>query len=170
VLSLQTPSPAFSFFDFPWSPSIRSGTGSDDSKDSDYLAFREGRTFMNITFKRLGMLALLGWCLKTQAVCAQAPVAAQPPQAPQNQVPMVVTDGGAVATEAPRPGPLKRFLNSYGLGCHSSHNDYGCGSFWSEFAFVFGSCRSFFGEESCTHSPRHFGTGSDGAQKCGCGN
>jgi hypothetical protein len=37
-------------------------------------------------------------------------------------------------------------------GCWSHHNSFGCGSCLSEYKFVFGSCRSFFGEP-CMHGP-----------------
>jgi hypothetical protein len=35
-------------------------------------------------------------------------------------------------------------------GCWAQHNTFGCGSCKSEFNFVFGSCRTFFGEP-CQH-------------------
>jgi hypothetical protein len=48
----------------------------------------------------------------------------------------------------------RRFFNNLGLGCWTHHDQFGCSSFWSEFRFVFGSCRSFFGEPCAQGPPR----------------
>jgi hypothetical protein len=48
------------------------------------------------------------------------------------------------------PGPVCTWLR--GLGCWSHHNCYCCGSFYSEWVFVFGSCKEFFGEP-CLKAP-----------------
>ena len=37
-------------------------------------------------------------------------------------------------------------------GCWATHNGYGCGSFRSNMVFIFGSCRSFYGEP-CRKGP-----------------
>ncbi|MCI0379265.1 MAG: hypothetical protein L0215_16775 [Gemmataceae bacterium] len=42
-----------------------------------------------------------------------------------------------------------------GIGCYAHHNELGCGSFCSEMTFIFGSCRTFFGEQ-CIPNPPHF--------------
>jgi hypothetical protein len=39
------------------------------------------------------------------------------------------------------------------LGCWASFNGYSCGSLESECAFVFGSCRTFFGEPCLKQPP-----------------
>jgi hypothetical protein len=39
------------------------------------------------------------------------------------------------------------------LGCWASFNGYGCSSLHSELAFVFGSCRTFFGEPCLKGAP-----------------
>ena len=44
------------------------------------------------------------------------------------------------------------FLNKHGLGCYAHHDQIGCSSFHSEFRFIFGSCRAFFGEP-CNRGP-----------------
>jgi hypothetical protein len=38
------------------------------------------------------------------------------------------------------------------FGCWATHNGYGCGSFRSDAVFIFGSCRSFYGE-ACRKGP-----------------
>jgi hypothetical protein len=38
------------------------------------------------------------------------------------------------------------------LGCYAHHNDYSCGSLHSEWTFLFGSCRQFYGER-CLKAP-----------------
>ncbi|MCI0743461.1 MAG: hypothetical protein L0Y72_30915 [Gemmataceae bacterium] len=42
-----------------------------------------------------------------------------------------------------------------GIGCYAHHTELGCGSFCSEMTFIFGSCRTFYGEE-CIPNPPHF--------------
>lgn len=78
---------------------------------------------------------------------AQTPPSAQPPE--------ISTPAGPENREnrAAR-GPVQRSLNSHGLGCWSHHTQMGCGSFCSEFRFIFGSCRSFFGDR-CIPNPPH---------------
>jgi hypothetical protein len=49
-----------------------------------------------------------------------------------------------------KKGPVRDWahdcMHRIGVGCWSHHNMYTCSSFHSEFVFVFGSCRQFFGE------------------------
>ena len=47
---------------------------------------------------------------------------------------------------------LRRALNNHGLGCYANR-DGNCGSFYSEMRFIFGSCRSFFGDTCDPHQP-----------------
>ena len=54
----------------------------------------------------------------------------------------------------PSSRPFLRCLNSHGLGCWSHHTVMGCGSFHSEFGFIFGSCRYYFGDR-CIPQPPH---------------
>ena len=85
---------------------------------------------------------------------------------------------GGWRARAAFPAPIQRLFNSHGMGCASNFNNLGCGNFCSEFKFIFGSCRTFFGQ-SCVPNPPHFGGGSgygpgngygfDGPQRC-CGN
>ena len=49
-------------------------------------------------------------------------------------------------------GPLHRLGKRFGVCCWASFNGYGCSSVHSELAFVFGSCRTFFGEP-CLNGP-----------------
>jgi hypothetical protein len=144
----------------------------DISMDSNYLA-SQGRILMTIPFKRLALAALLGWSMQSPLLFAQSPFQAQPAQiVPVN---MVVVEGAEFGREPGTNRPVHYMLNSHGMACASNFNNSGCGNFWSEFTFVFGSCRSFFGQ-TCTPQPSHFGAGSAGsagsaygAQKC-CGN
>ncbi len=71
----------------------------------------------------------------------------------------VIERGSAQPVAAPEPpknpafthkGPVRDYvhdcMHKIGVGCWSHHNMYTCSSFHSEFTFVFGSCREFFGE------------------------
>ena len=50
----------------------------------------------------------------------------------------------------PPPGPaqhrLQHVMNQHGMGCQSNYPWGACGSFHQDFRFIFGSCRTFFGE------------------------
>ena len=50
------------------------------------------------------------------------------------------------------PEPKNPRLSDCGLGCWSSHNRPTCSSLHSTATFIFGSCRSFFGEP-CLQGP-----------------
>lgn len=56
--------------------------------------------------------------------------------------------------DTPSRQPLRDWCR-YGrpLGCWASFNGYGCSSLESEIAFVFGSCRTFFGEPCLKGAP-----------------
>src|SRR2546421_337786 len=43
-------------------------------------------------------------------------------------------------------GPVHTWLRKHGVGCYAHFNNYSCSSLKSEGAFLFGSCRTFFGE------------------------
>jgi hypothetical protein len=137
---------------------------------------------MKKALPRLCAFAILGFVSQTQ-LNAQTPapnapietVPAPKASAPAITVPAVVVNAGPAVDVTPppvSPRPLQRLLNSHGMGCASNFNNLGCGNFCSEFKFVFGSCRTFFGQSCIPNSP-HFGPGNgygfDGPQKC-CGN
>jgi len=54
--------------------------------------------------------------------------------------------GGPLAAPDNTPPGLKGCLNRHGLACVSHHSWFGCGNFRSEMTFIFGSCRTFFGQ------------------------
>jgi hypothetical protein len=63
------------------------------------------------------------------------------------------------------------WLRSHNLCCFTHHNTPGCGSFWSDFMFEFGSCRSFFGEPCFAKPPSNRGAdggAAGGAAGCSC--
>ena len=117
---------------------------------------------MNIHVTRLAMLLIMGSCLKASALAAQSPVPAQQSQVTQVNGTVVVTPNVEPSPEPSRNRPLQRFLNPHGMSCASDFNAYGCGNFWSNFDFMFGSCRTFFGQ-TCTPNTSHNGAGTAGA-------
>jgi hypothetical protein len=56
-----------------------------------------------------------------------------------------------VATETSRP--VRVWMQKCGIGCWSHLSSVGCGSLRADWEFVFGSCRTFFGEP-CQHGPQ----------------
>jgi hypothetical protein len=60
--------------------------------------------------------------------------------------PYRLTTKVVVPTDPLNPQPKKRF------GCWATHFGDGCGSFRSDMVFIFGSCRSFYGE-GCRKDP-----------------
>ncbi len=72
----------------------------------------------------------------------------------------VVDEGGAPQAEGHRRllsrlrpvGIRTRIHNVASLGCYGNFNDYSCGSLHSERQFIFGSCRTFYGER-CLKGP-----------------
>jgi hypothetical protein len=51
------------------------------------------------------------------------------------------------------PRPIRTALQRVGVGCWSHFNQLGCGNLRSENAFIWGSCRTFFGQP-CQHGPQ----------------
>jgi len=62
------------------------------------------------------------------------------------------------------PGPVVNYYAAQGLkqkhpavqkpcGCYTTHNNFGCGSLRAETVFIFGRCRSFFGEPCAKEVP-----------------
>lgn len=114
---------------------------------------------------------MLSALLPATTVLAQAPVPYQPlpsspavepagpvagyarfPKTPPgaNELP----PGHPPVDSSPSKKPLRDFFR-FGrpLGCWSSFNGYGCGSLKSDAAFIFGSCRTFFGEPCLKGAP-----------------
>jgi len=81
-------------------------------------------------------------------VMAQAPFPRTPPGA--NELP----PGHPPVDNSPSKRPLRDAVTVHRpLGCWSSFNGYGCGSFRADFAFIFGGCRTFFGEPCLKGAP-----------------
>lgn len=135
---------------------------------------------------KLGVLpltVLIVWCVNEQAMGGQPPVqpSVQPPVQPSVQpVPVQPTpfyqtvppDGvpeelaPALADAPARRRPLHECLNRCGLACYANHNQFGCGSLHSELTFIFGSCRTFFGETCVPLPPHQHGKGLFGKKSC----
>jgi hypothetical protein len=49
--------------------------------------------------------------------------------------------------------PIRVWMQKCGVGCWSHINTIGCGSLRADWEFIFGSCRTFFGEP-CQHGPQ----------------
>lgn len=82
-----------------------------------------------------------------------APVYAAPVYtAPVYTAPEYAAPGVPVAGESHAPRRPRPCLNYLGVGCWAHPHTHGCGSFHSEMRFIFGSCRSFFGE-TCEQRP-----------------
>jgi len=63
---------------------------------------------------------------------------------------------GELLARPPAPAPpqskTRSFLNKCGYGCDSDLNWFGCGGIRQQNQFIFGSCRTFFGEP-CVQKP-----------------
>jgi hypothetical protein len=75
--------------------------------------------------------------------------------------------GPTPAAANPEP-PRKRF------GCWATHFGFGCGTFRSDMTFIFGSCRTFYGETCMKGPPPPYPPGSgqggsNSAARRGCG-
>ncbi len=134
---------------------------------------------------RLGVLALLGWCLQSSTVGAQTPVYVEVTPVYVEVMPM---PGTAVYSDAYEPAaarekfrPLHKICDAYveRLGCAADFNQPGCGSCYSHLLFMFSSCRTFFGP-ICDPAPApgffgighhagstHGGVGTGTCQGCG---
>lgn len=64
----------------------------------------------------------------------------------------VVLPGAKIAVEGPRRPIRNYFIANVPAFCWAHHNGLGCGNFLSEFNFLFGSCRTFYGEP-CLREP-----------------
>jgi hypothetical protein len=96
---------------------------------------------------------------------ANSPVVAAIPYAPAGVYPEVQSN---------QPGMLNH-LNRHGLNCFATLGSLGCGSCKSECQFIFGSCRTFFGEPCLPQPPNDYGIlgaqghGILGRARGGCG-
>ena len=121
---------------------------------------------------KTSLLALVSIGLTNAALSAQAPIIVE--AAPTNG-PIVQTSGfgdGVTVVSDPsleygRNRPVRSFLNNHGMACYSHHTQLGCGSFHSEFRFIFGSCRAFF-MDPCVPNPPHL-RGVLGSARGSCG-
>ena len=123
-------------------------------------------------------LAILG-CWTPQATAAEepplSPQAAQfapAPPGPPVYHDMTLTRHAYVPVIGQDPTvrrPILECWQKQGYHCAASHNSSGCTNFYSDFVFVFGSCRQFF-SEPCFATPQAgygavpLGTGNG----CGC--
>jgi hypothetical protein len=118
---------------------------------------------MNKWTVRLGLSLMVVVGLWTSRAPAQQYI--PPPDGPVFIVPVTPYEpehrpyGPTELSPRPAPAPAKhavtRVLNHYGLGCQADSFAC-CGSAHSEFHWVFGSCRTFFGEtcypnQGCTN-------------------
>lgn len=93
---------------------------------------------------RLGLSLIVTLSLTAHRLPAQAPLvpASQPfdasPSAPLGRI--------LVSPVVPQPPPRHPWMQSHGYCCGSDLLWYGCGGLKSQHDFVFGSCRTFFGE------------------------
>jgi hypothetical protein len=91
---------------------------------------------------------LIAALLPVGRLAAQAPFPRTPPGA--NELP----PGHPPVDNSPSKKPLRDFFR-YGrpLGCWASFNGYSCGSFKADAGFIFGSCRTFYGEPCLKGAP-----------------
>jgi len=117
-------------------------------------------------FIRATLAALIGLGVTIGLARAQQPA----PQPAANAEPWAVIEYGGGAPPPPPPalndevpafprtGPVRDWFydcaHKKGVGCWSHHNYYGCSSWKSEGTFIFGSCRSFFGEPCLAGPPQ----------------
>jgi hypothetical protein len=125
-------------------------------------------------FRRAVLAAVLGLGVWAGLARAQDSVIIAPPPGPPPP-----PTGPWVGEETPpapmkkRPAPLMDVLHlRCPRGCYANFNDYTCSSLKSECAYIFGSCRIFFGEPCFTGAPPSLlpgGVGGVGAPAGGCG-
>jgi hypothetical protein len=92
------------------------------------------------------------------------------------------TPGDAVMVQPPKHRSCRQCISDYlhaniPILCRAGHNTLGCGNFVSEFQFLFGSCRTFYGEPCFTRPgpvpmpPGYgpgYGYGQEDSGKCPC--
>jgi hypothetical protein len=142
---------------------------------------------MNRLWRELALVAILAGLPAVALAGQDPPSAALPPDK------TVISGPGTPATlgapidapvEAPaqpdRPRlfetrPVKTYVHNYfqahGLYCYANMDSPTCTNVWTELRFVFGSCRSFFGEPCFNPRPDGFNgiNGMNGNGGCGPG-
>jgi hypothetical protein len=115
---------------------------------------------------RLGlslMVCIGGWTgrLPAQAPASQSRIVLVKVPAPAASASCPADGTAAPGTaSAPRTGPIRTFWRmANDRGCFATHNTVGCSSCWGDMMFIFGSCRTFFGEPCAPPPPgtRFFG-------------
>lgn len=66
---------------------------------------------------------------------------------------MLAPEAAPVLDSLAKRRPVRDWLHNHTIGCWAHHNKYGCGSVRSDLNFIFGSCRSFFGEPCLSGRP-----------------
>lgn len=100
---------------------------------------------MNEWLYRLGLSFIVTLGFFTPRAPAQAPLV--PPSQPYDSSQSSPLVSILARPPLPQPAaPARPFMNAHGHCCDSSHFWYGCGGLRSQAEFVFGSCRTFFGE------------------------
>jgi hypothetical protein len=119
----------------------------------------------------LSFIVTLGFALGRAP--AQAPLV--PPSQPFDASPITPFPVLISSSIAPLPPPSHPVLNKHGYCCGADKEWFGCGNAHTQFDFVFGSCRSFFGEPCAPTPPRsglfrRNGDGANGQAPCAsCG-
>jgi hypothetical protein len=110
----------------------------------------EGDRSMNRLFvARTLFAAVLGWSACAGLACAIGPEFPRTPPGATELPP-----GHPGVDNSPVKHPLLEFVRrGRPLCCWASFNGYGCSSGKSELAFIFGSCRTFFGEPCLKGAP-----------------
>jgi hypothetical protein len=92
----------------------------------------------------------------TAPVMSQAVPLGEPAHYSQDAVlpewPKVELNRPSSLRERVHNGITKRLVADVPAFCWAHHNSVGCGNFFSEFNFIFGSCRTFYGE-TCFKGP-----------------
>jgi hypothetical protein len=121
---------------------------------------------MNAWLKRLPLSFIVTLSLAAHKLPAQAPLV--PPSQPFDSSPS--SPLMAILSRPPEP-PIRTatpWLNSHGFCCDSHLTWYGCGGLRANHDFIFGSCRTFFGEiciPKAPHSSTHQNRGQQQHQE-----
>ena len=106
---------------------------------------------MRVWMLRLGLSLMVAVGVCTDRLPAQLQVVPAVPYEPAYHPPFP----SGIAERPPAP-PSSRYwqglLNRHGMGCEANRHGT-CGSFHSDFRFIFGSCRDFFGERCNSNQP-----------------
>lgn len=82
-------------------------------------------------------------------------VEAQSPAVPEVvETQSVAPNGRIVPVLNRQDGAVRDCLHRHGYGCGQHLDWYGCGGWHAQCTFVFGSCRTFFGEPCLPNQPR----------------